>query len=395
MKQGGKLRLLAGALAFFCALLCACGQGAGRAAGPTAQMQEWAQAAKLNAEETPLQLYQAALEEGTLVVYSTSTRVIEAAQSFEAQYPGLVVEIFDLRSPDIKDLLLENRESGIPLCDVVVCADNDGLFSQSLIPEGILYKYTPQDIAPQLLYDAPDEALFFLGEGEIAFYNSRLWGEAPFTNWWQLTEPEFFGKVYMPDPFRSDSAYGFMATIATRPELMAEAYEARYGRPLEAGVHAGEEFVRRLVQNGLVLRTSSDDVMEAVGAPGIAEPRVGIVISSKMRHNDIGYNLEPMQGLAPFDGVFAPNSISIAGGSHNVNGAKLFIRWVLGEADGAGAGIEPFLQKGAFSVRGDVAGPWDALMHPEDLILLDRAQLYANAPQFQQLWLDAVAGRTP
>lgn len=407
MKGGKRMRLgrmgralrraAAGVTAAACAVLfCACVQGTETGGGDawSPEMERWVQQARLDADETPQQLYEAALKEDTLVVYSTSTRIIEAGSSFEEQYPGLVVEVFDLRSPDIKDLLEENADSDIPLCDVVVCADNDGLFSQKLMPQGVLHKYTPPDIAGKLVHDVPGEALYFLGEGEVAFYNSR-WDGQPFTNWWQLTELEFYGRVYIPDPFRSDSAYGFLATIAASPELMAETYEAYYGQPLPEGTHAGEEFIRRFVQNGLMLRTSSDDVMEAVGAPGVTEPLVAIVISSKMRYNDIGYDLTPVEDVAGFDGVFAPNCIMIAGGSGNVSGAKLFIRWVLGEADGTGAGIQPFLQKGAFSVRSDAAGQWDGLIRQENLLGLDRAKVYDNQARFEQLWLEAMAGRTP
>lgn len=395
-RMAGFLRIAAaGILAIACLFLCACGQGTGASDGYSDETRAWLQQAKLDAAQTPQQLYEAALGEGTLVVYSTSTRVIEAEASFEKQYPGLVVEMLDLRSPDIKDLLQDSAQSGIPLCDVVVCADNDGLISQALMPQGVLHKYTPPDMAEKLMYDVPGEALYFIGEGEIAFYNSMQWDGQPFTNWWQLTEPEFYGKVYMPDPFRSDSAYGFLATVASSPQLMGEAYEAYYGKPLPDGVHAGEEFIRRFVQNGLVLRTSSDDVMEAVGAPGITEPRVGIVISSKMRYNDIGYNMTPVEDVFGFDGVFVPNCIMIAGGSENVNSAKLFIRWLLGEIDGTQEGIQPFLQKGAFSIRSDVEGPWDDFIRRENLLALDRAQMYADRARFEQVWLAAADGSAP
>ena len=135
--------------------------------------------------------------------------------------------------------------------------------------------------------------------------------------------------------------------------------------------------------------------MEAVGAPGTTEARVGIVISSKMRYNDIGYNLTPVEDIAGFDGVFVPNSIMIAGGSKNVSAAKLFIRWVLGEAEGTGAGMQPFLQKGAFSVRGDVQGPWDGIIRQENLLVLDRAQMQAGQARFEELWLGAAGGGAP
>ena len=46
----------------------------------------------------------------------------------------------------------------------------------------------------------------------------------------------------------------------------------------------------------------------------------------------------------------------IAGGAKNINSAKLFIRWILGEADGNGEGGKPFLQEGAWPSRTDAHG---------------------------------------
>ena len=45
------------------------------------------------------ELYDKALEEGTIIVYTVSTRTVDVKESFEKEYPGLTVEVRDLRSP--------------------------------------------------------------------------------------------------------------------------------------------------------------------------------------------------------------------------------------------------------------------------------------------------------
>lgn len=52
-------------------------------------------------KETPEELYEAALKEDTLVVYSTTTRIYKVKESFEAAYPGLTVEVYDTRAHDM------------------------------------------------------------------------------------------------------------------------------------------------------------------------------------------------------------------------------------------------------------------------------------------------------
>ena len=50
---------------------------------------------------TPEELYEMALKEDTLVVYTVSTRVVDTKEAFEKAYPGLFVEVRDLRSPNL------------------------------------------------------------------------------------------------------------------------------------------------------------------------------------------------------------------------------------------------------------------------------------------------------
>jgi iron(III) transport system substrate-binding protein len=97
--------------------------------------------------------------------------------------------------------------------------------------------------------------------------------------------------------------------------------------------------------------------------------------------------------MEPFCGVYAPGYISIAGGAKNMNAAKLFIRWILGEADGQGEGYRPYLQSGAWSVRSDVED--DTGVRPQELNLLrlDKTYQYENHDAFLVFWEELIEAR--
>ncbi|MDL2294024.1 substrate-binding domain-containing protein [Ruminococcaceae bacterium OttesenSCG-928-D13] len=382
------MRTKLSAIVLACALLllAACApQAAG--AGET-QNAQWLAEARLDAHETPEELYQLALAEDTIMIYSNTSRMLEVKKSFEAQYPGLVVEVMDTRTYEIVRLLKEHRTAGTSLCDLVVLEDQNALLSRELVPEGIVYKYVPWDIAEHITPEHNTEVLTFLGESELLFYNDQVYDEPPVLNWWQLTEPEFYGKVYFANPLKSTPIYALFLSFIEHSDKMADAYEQLYGVPLEIpeGSSAGHEFIRMLTQNGAVLTNSSDEVSQAVGGPGQTDPPVGIMISSKIRHRDIGYNLAPTYQLEPFSGIYAPNCVMVAEGASNISGAKLFVRWLLGETDGTGAGMEPYLDSGTWPVRSDVQGKEEIPLAQTGVLMLNKDFIYENGTSFAAFW---------
>ena len=212
---------------------------------------------------------------------------------------------------------------------------------------------------------------------------------------WELTEEQWHGKVITANPMRSISGYSFLSTVLSRSDLMAEAYEKWSGKPYEAidGLDAGHYFLRCLAENGLVLTNSSDEAIESIGLPGTKNDSLGIIISSKLRMRDIGFSIVPVTGLAPFDGVYTPNSISIVGGAPNINSVKLFVRWILGEADGQGEGYLPFMQSGAWSMREDVQSAFIPNRDSLRLIDVDSGYAYENRAEFVTLWENLRSGQ--
>lgn len=353
------------------------------------EMTVWLESARLAAQETPKQLYEAAQKENTLVIYSDTTRVLDVKKSFEEKYPGLTVEVQDIRANDLIDALRKNYREQKYFCDIAICTDSDTSLSGDLIPNGILYKYVPYDMSDKILPDHNTDQFEFLGEGEQLFYNSEVYETPPVTNWWELTEPRFKGKVYIPNPLRSQPAFALICSMIQNSNAMSDAYRQLYGKDLVIPEDscAGEVFWKRLVENDIQFANSSDEVVEAVGTLGQTDPPLGIMISSKARKSEIGFAISPVFDIEPKTGVYTPNSIMIAGGAKNVNSAKLFIRWLLGEADGTGEGYKPYLQNGTWPVRGDVKSQSPVSLEQANFWRIDKKYVSENKERIMKFWL--------
>ncbi|HKM04271.1 MAG TPA: extracellular solute-binding protein [Lachnospiraceae bacterium] len=350
-------------------------------------MEQWIVDAKFDTTQLTEELYQAALEEDILTIYSVSTRVFDVKESFEKEYPGLNVEIKDVRGNDLVRMVKENYQSENYACDLVICSDCDGSLYKELLEPGIVYTYIPQDIAPFIKDEFAEDELEFLGEVLMVVYNGEAFEAPPIDNIWEMTEDIYKGKIIMASPLSSFSTYGFCATVLRESKLMEEAYEQYAGKPLELpeGKSAGEVFWEQLAEN-MVFTNSSDEVLEGIGNSGPEGMMLGFMISSKMRYQDIGYQIEPIYHLEPFAAVYTPNSVCIAAGSKNVNTAKLFIRYMLGELDGTGNGLNPFFTKGTWSVRSDVADGNDVPLEDIDVQFLDKSFLYENREEMLDFW---------
>ena len=351
------------------------------------QMNQWLFDANLDTKQSAEDLYQAALKEDILTIYSVSTRVFDVKESFEKEYPGLTVEIKDVRGNDLVNMVKENYQSEDYGCDLVVCSDSDGSLYKELLEPGLVYTYIPQDIEPLIKLGVKEEELDFLGESLMVVYNSAIFEEPPIDNIWEMTEERFKGKIIMANPISSFSTNGFCSTVICESKLMEESYEQYAGKALELpeGKNAGEVFWEQAAKN-IVFTNSSDEVLEGIGNSGSDGMMLGFMISSKLRYLDVGYQIAPIYRLKPFSAVYTPNSVCIAAGSENINAAKLFIRYMLGETDGTGEGLKPFLTKGTWSVRTDVPDGNDVPLDEIDVQFLNKSYLYENRENMMKFW---------
>ncbi len=136
---------------------------------------------------------------------------------------------------------------------------------------------------------------------------------------------------------------------------------------------------------------SSDEVSDAVGLNTDKEA-LGLMVSSKLRLNKIGYNLEFATEVEPFDGVASSVNVLIAGGAKNINTAKLFVRFIFGETDGTGDGYLPYLQTGAWSMRTDVESEEKRKLEDLKLVYSDEGYTYDNQEEFFKFWGELLNG---
>ena len=362
---------------------------------PDHTMEQWLENARLDAEETPQELYEKAKQEGILTIYTASTRMMDVAKSFEKQYPGLTVSVVDLRADELVGLVEKTIEAKEYACDLIFCTDVDGAMTKRLIPNQMAFRYMPKDIEPQLVNGLHPEVTSVLAEVIGITYNDRLFNAPPISNWWELTEPQWKDKVYAPNPARSVTTLATFAMMLKNEKVLEQAYLQHYGKAFtpENGESIAFAFMRKLVENGLHIVNSSDDVADAVGLPGVKEQRLGIMVSSKLRLRPIGYDLQICYDTMPLCGVVNPVNIMVAGGAKNSNSAKLFVRWVLGEADGTGEGYLPFLQEGAWSVRKDVTSQSTKKLEDMKVVYTDGNFVYENKEKILSFWEQLIAER--
>ncbi len=308
-------------------------------------------------------IYQAARQEGKVVIYSLSSRIYDAVKTFTEKYPGITVEAFDMGGPDQVEKLTREQAAAVYNVDVLNIASGPTVVNE-LLPKGLLKNWVPQtlvdgkaskDVIP-LAFREP--ALVHSVEAKVVFYNFETYPQAPVDSLWDLTRPEWKGRVQMKDPMATEENMNLLQTIVQKADLMAAAYKAEFGEAitLSPGIrNAGYEFILRLVRNDLVLVTSDGTASKAVGTAGQKNPPLTFAVaSSKIRDNANGQKLAIAWNLKPKIGVSKENYLLMANKAPHPNAARLLIRWMLGDAKGE-AGMTPWHVEGQWASRSDVA----------------------------------------
>ena len=370
-----------------------CGSNAPDGAVAPKQQEEtsWLQASELDKTESPEELYQKAKAEGKVVVYSQSSRIKDVKASFEKQYPGIEVEAYDMSTNEMIEKILREQDAGLHNVDVVFIKDSGGTVSGELLKEGRLHKYAPDDIEEKLgeqFKDSPGLPFYF--STRVLFYNTEVYDKEPVSNWWDLTDPKWKGKIVIDDPMLSADSLDLFATFVQNAEDMKKAYKDKYGEEiqLQGTENAGYEFLKRLLANDPIFVKSSDDVVTAVGTLGQSNPPIGISTSSKSRNiKDKGFAMRFVYDMNPKMSVPATSYLYVADQAKNINAAKLMIRWMAGEADGKAEGFDPYNVLGSWSTRTDIALEEQKSIKELNLWPYDAEFLYQNTQKVKDFIL--------
>lgn len=309
------------------------------------------------------ELYEEALKEAeagadTINVYSVSSRMEKACKVFEEAYPGLKAQAYDLDQNECLQKMVIEAQTGNINCDVLHCKDGAGEIYYEYYQQGYMEAYYPEDICSHM----PEEYLgygmpFYVGFTFIYYNPVNHPDGSPIETWWQLCDEEWSGNIVMEDPAGNDTMMVLFTNFVIHSDEMAQAYKDHYGKDLEytyGGDNAGYEFMYRFAQQEFTFMTGGDDIVAAVGttAPGI--DMVGICSAGKLDGADEeGLDLAWTTNITPFDNVANVNMLYVAAGCDNPAGARLFIRYLLGDTDGQSDGFTPFTKMGNWGLRDD------------------------------------------
>lgn len=349
----------------------------------------WAEKVGINDQLSVDELYIKAKVEGTVTVYSMSSRFNAVKETFEAQYPGIKVVVYDMRNSEIIEKYQREHEANIHNADVLFIKDSDGAVQNEFVNMGLLQEYIPEDMmvtAPKA-YQTGAYTPYF--EMKQIFYNTEVYDSSPIDNWWDLTKPEFKAKIILRSPISNSETMGLLLAMVRNSDEMAEAYKQEFGEEivLDGTENAGYEFLKRLEANDLIMMTSDTEIVKAVGAPGQENPPFGIATSSKMRKASDSIMINVAEELYPRLGVADPAYLYIADQAENVNAAKLLLRWVGGEADGTGPGFNSFHVRGSWPSRADVAPKETQLLETLDLWDVDLMYNYTTLEDVRNFWM--------
>ncbi len=301
---------------------------------------------------------------GRVVVYSFTSRSARVEKAFEARYPGIDLVAFDINSTQQIARLKAEHAARIVNADVAYISDIP-MVMEALIKPGILLRHVPQAFAQRVPADLQSPLLANRLSTKVLMYSEEAWPQgSPVTHLWQLTLPEWRGRVVMVDPTVRGDYLDFMTEVALRGTEMAQAYQAQFGKPLalQGGETAGERWIKELLANRPVFVANTDAVADAIGKLGQKSPPVGIATYSDRRDNkERGRALAVARGVLPAGGIVFPASLGLVAGSKNPAAARLLVHFMMGDdSPNGGPGFAPFFVAGDYPARTDIASHADA-----------------------------------
>lgn len=299
-------------------------------------------------------LIEAARAEPQLSIFDSTGKITTMAEAFAAKY-GLEAAGTKAKAEAQIEMFAREAQAGNVQADVAIISDAPAVLGQ-LIPTGAVESWVPTDLAEKIPTDYHDP-LVVVSSANIFTYNTELNETCPISNVWELTEPEWKGRLAMQDPLGNGGLTNWFNQMEMHAdEELAAAYESHFGSPIDVGDEsATKAFIKALAANGPLLGGSDSDAADAVGAPGQSEAFMGLMSSAKYRDNsEKEYKLGICAGLEPFIGFTSINVGVIAKGTDSPNAAKLFLHYAM-----TGEGIAPQADDGKMSSNSEVGLPAD------------------------------------
>ncbi len=329
-------------------------------------------------EKTDDELYAMAKEEGgQITVYATSSKMLKNEEAFEEAFPDLDVVIVDMDSDEVSEKCATEARTGNINGDVLQVKDPNGSIFHDLVEEGLVTSFYPKDICehidPELLkYGYP-----LYSSQSFWYYNTKAFPDGqPIHSWWDILDTNEDGTQkyrILCKEIGTETAYlALFASFIQNADQMAAAYKEKTGEDLEYTYdaskfdfevpenNAGVEYIWRFSQLRMTFIKDGDELVQAVHNSTADDPALALASAGKIgNREESGYDIAWVVGLTPYTAVQNVENLYVVAGCDNEAGARLFIRWCTGGADGESKGLKPFKKEGNWPARDDIECDWN------------------------------------
>lgn len=362
-------------------------------------------------EMTDEELYELAKEEvktnGPINVYATSSKMMKEEDLWLEKYPELSIDIMDLDNDEVLEKCVQEANAQNVQGDVLQVKDVNGDVFFNYYEEGYMSAFYPKDICAHI-----DDSLLRYGYPLYAsqsfwYYNTAAFPDGqPITSWWQLVEKKEDGSQkyrLFTKEIGTETAYlSMFASFIVHADQMEQAYKDLYGTDLEytydaSGFdfdvpenNAGVEFMWRFSQLKMTFISDGDELVLAVhNASDPADPALALASAGKIENREeSGYNIDWVKNLTPYTGLLNEENLYVVTGCKHPAGARLFIRFITGGADGESGGLKPFAKQGNWVVRDDVEDKKNpATLEECGALAPDLAAIHNVYMDAQDLWI--------
>lgn len=357
-------------------------------------------------DKTDEELFEEALKEDTTInVYATSSKMMKVEEGFEAAYPGLDLVVSDLKTDEVLSRAKIEHDTGNITADVLQTKDVNGNVFHEWYNQDILEPYYPKDICSHI-----DEGYLKYGYPLYAsqsmwYYNTKAFPDGqPIHSWWEIIEKNEDGtqkyRLFTKEIGQESAYLSLFASFINNADEMAQSYKDTYGKDLEYTYdassfdfevpenNAGVEYLWRFSQAKMTFISDGDELVLAVHNSTAEDPALCLASAGKIGNRDeSGYDIAWCLNLEPYTALLNLECLFIAKGTNSPAGARLFIRYVTGGADGKSEGMKPFKKEGNWPIRDDV----EDKKNPAELTELgaranDLSAIYDIYLDVQEMW---------
>jgi ABC-type glycerol-3-phosphate transport system substrate-binding protein len=357
-------------------------------------------------DKTDEELFEEALKEDTTInVYATSSKMMKVEEGFEAAYPGLDLVVSDLKTDEVLSKAKIEHDTGNITADVLQTKDVNGNVFHEWYNQDILEPYFPKDICSHIDEENLKYGYPLYASQSMWYYNTKAFPDGqPIHNWWEIIEKNEDGtqkyRLFTKEIGQESAYLSLFASFINNADEMAQSYKDTYGKDLEYTYdassfefdvpenNAGVEYLWRFSQAEMTFIGDGDELVLAVHNSTAENPALCLASAGKIGNRDeSGYDIAWCLNLEPYTALLNLECLFIAKGTNSPAGARLFIRYVTGGADGKSEGMKPFKKEGNWPIRDDV----EDKKNPAKLTELgaranDLSATYDIYPDVQDMW---------